>query len=86
MANDSELLSLYDLCDARGKFVYEVVPGYYPGSHLTAEEFEFWLCHGIINRAKVYEVQYHSLDVDEVIILIKEAERKRLSRYAKGNH
>jgi hypothetical protein len=73
------------LCDSRGKFVYEAVPGMYSGTHLSAEEFEFWLCHGIISRARLYNVQYHSLDIDVVLHLVKEEERKRQKKYAKGS-
>lgn len=82
MANNSELLSLYTLCDTRGKFVYEAVPGLYSGNSLSAEEFEYWVCYGVISQAKMYGVQYHSLDIDEVSRLVREEERKRLKKYA----
>jgi hypothetical protein len=85
MANDSELLSLYTLCESRSKFVYEAVPGMFQGNSLSAEEFEYWIVYGIIQQAKYYNVQYHSLNMDEVIRLVREEERKRQKKYAKGN-
>lgn len=85
MANDTELLSLYTLCESRSKFVYEAVPGLYQGNGLSAEEFEYWIVYGIIGQAKFHNVQYHSLQMDEVILLVREEERKRQKKYAKGN-
>lgn len=81
MANDRELLSLYTLCDNKGRFVYQVVPGYYSGPGLSVEELEYWTCHNIISQAKMNGVRYDAWPLEEVIRLIGEAERKKRKKY-----
>ena len=53
---------------------------------LTNEELEYWICFGIVERAKFNKVDYDALPMDEVIKLCDEAERKRDKDHGKGTH
>jgi hypothetical protein len=66
---------LFNLCEDRGKFVYEVVPIF--GDKLTLEELEYWIAFGIIQKAKFNDIEYKALPLDVVIELNKNAEKKR---------
>lgn len=78
------MLGLYALCESKNKFVYEVSPGLYGGERLTVEELELWTCYHIISRARLHEVEFEALPIEEVIRLTDEAERKKRQKYAKG--
>ena len=82
MAHDEMLWLLFQLCDDKDRFVYEITPMF--GKILTIEEMEYWIVYNIIQRAKVNEVEYQALPMTEVIRLCDEAESKKRAKYAKS--
>ena len=87
LANDEDLQFLFSMCDDKGKFIYEVAPDMF-GPFLTIEESEYWLAFNLIRRAKMLDVDYQAISLEETLELIKREERTRKSRlksHGKGN-
>lgn len=80
MANDTMFFLTFQLCEDRGKFIYEISGMF--GDKFTIDELEYWICYGIVKRAMFFEVDYKALPLNEVIRLTEEAEEKRKKKYA----
>lgn len=49
---------------------------------MTYEELEYWLCYNIIERAKMQNVDYEALPMDDVVALTEKAEKKKRTKNA----
>ena len=84
MANDNMFYLVFALCSEKHQYVFQVSDMFGSENKLTIEELEYWLCYNIVERAKFSEVDYNALPMEEVILLVEQAERKRKAKYEKG--
>lgn len=66
------------LCDKKGKFVYEICPEYF-GPVLTPEEVEYWEVYNVIEIAKVEDLDWVEMDLNDTVEEILRINAKRKS-------
>lgn len=67
---------LFRVCDKKNRFVYEVCPEYF-GDSLTSDEVEYWEAYDIIEIAKIEDVDWLNLDLEETVDEILRINMKR---------
>lgn len=77
LKRDRALFNLFQMCNDKGRFIYEVTPIF--GSQFSLEEYEYWLAFNIISSARIHEIEYEELTLDETAeqIMIKMNNMKR---------
>jgi hypothetical protein len=69
------LRTLFSLANEKKRFIYEVQPSKF-GSSLTAEELEYWVAFHTIRQSEIFELPQDIYDMDDVIELINEKNKK----------
>lgn len=81
MKNNNYLYSLFDACDKKGKFVYEVVEMF--GSELTQDELEYWMAFDVMKNAILNNIDVKCLSFEDTIDEIKRIRDERLRELEK---
>lgn len=66
------------LCDKKGKFIYEICPEYFGGT-LSPEELEYWEVFNIMEIAKMEDVNWLEMTLDDTISEILRINARRKS-------